>query len=126
MLLAILFEFKLSVVFLGFGNFIYVSKALYIDSNLLGSNLYPFSPSITKSFAAPHLFEDNIGRPKAVISWITTPQGSYILGRQNDYEKTEKYLKRAKDGIKGYVKGKIYQGFASGVKKFINKRGGKV
>ena len=34
MLLAILFEFKLSVVFLGFGNFIYVSKALYIDSNL--------------------------------------------------------------------------------------------
>ena len=45
---------------------------------------------------------------------------------KNDYDKTEKYLKRAKDGIKGYVKGKIYQGFASGVKKFINKRGGKV
>jgi len=49
-----------------------------------------------------------------------------ILGSANDYDKTERNLKRAKDGIKGYVKGKIYQGFASGVKKFINKRGGKV
>ena len=49
-----------------------------------------------------------------------------ILGNQNDYEKTERNLKRAKDGIKGYVKGKILQGFASGVKKFINQRGGKV
>ena len=49
-----------------------------------------------------------------------------ILGNKNDYEKTEQNLKRAKDGIKPYVKGKIYQGFASGVKKFINKRGGKV
>ena len=49
-----------------------------------------------------------------------------ILGNQNDYEKTERNLKRAKDGIKGYVKGKIYQGFASGLKKWIKDRGGKV
>ena len=49
-----------------------------------------------------------------------------ILGNQNDYEKTERNLKRAKDGIKPFVKGKIYQGFASGVKKFIKQRGGKV
>jgi len=28
--------------------------------------------------------------------------------------------------LKPFVKGKIYQGFASGVKKFIKKRGGKV
>ncbi len=49
-----------------------------------------------------------------------------ILGNQNDYEKTERNLKRAKDGIKPFVKGKILQGFASGVKKFIKQRGGKV
>ncbi len=49
-----------------------------------------------------------------------------ILGNQNDYEKTERNLKQAKDGIKPFVKGKIYQGFASGVKKFIKQRGGKV
>ena len=49
-----------------------------------------------------------------------------ILGNKNDFEKSERNLKRARDGIKPYVKGKIYQGFASGVKKFINKRGGKV
>ena len=49
-----------------------------------------------------------------------------ILGNKNDFEKSERNLKRARDGIKLYVKGKIYQGFASGVKKFINKRGGKV
>ena len=49
-----------------------------------------------------------------------------ILGNQNDYDKTERNLKRAKDGIKPFVKGKILQGFASGVKKFIKQRGGKV
>ena len=86
-------------------------------------------------------FEKNVNNPK-----ITTFMSSYgynellvydtkvidaylvidILGNQNDYEKTERNLKRAKDGIKPYVKGKIYQGFASGVKKFIKQRGGKV
>jgi len=49
-----------------------------------------------------------------------------ILGSANNYDKTERNLKRAKAGIKGYVNGKIYQGFADGVKKFINQRGGKV
>ena len=86
-------------------------------------------------------FMDNVNNPK-----ITTFMSKYgynellvydtkvidaylvidILGNQNDYEKTERNLKRAKDGIKPYVKGKIYQGFASGVKKFIKQRGGKV
>jgi hypothetical protein len=28
--------------------------------------------------------------------------------------------------LKPFVKGKIYQGFASGVKKFVKQRGGKV
>ena len=49
-----------------------------------------------------------------------------IIGDPNDYDKTEKRMKRVMDGMKPYVKGKIHQGFASGVKKFIKQRGGKV
>ena len=60
-------------------------------------------------------------RPDIVTTFLID-----IIGNANDYDKTEKYLKRAKDGIKGYVKGKIYQGFADGVKKWIKQRGGKV
>ena len=86
-------------------------------------------------------FMNNVNNPK-----ITTFMSSYgynellvydvevkdaylvidILGSANNYDKTERNLKRAKAGIKGYVKGKIYQGFADGVKKFINDRGGNV
>ena len=86
-------------------------------------------------------FMDNVNNPKItkfmsqygyneLLVYDTQVQDAYlvidILGNQNDYEKTERNLKRAKDGIKPYVKGKIYQGFASGVKKFIKQRGGKV
>ena len=86
-------------------------------------------------------FEKNVNNPK-----ITTFMSSYgynellvydtqvidayvvldIIGDPNDYDKTEKRMKRAMDGLKPYVKGKILQGFASGVKKFIKQRGGKV
>ena len=86
-------------------------------------------------------FMNNVNNPKIttfmsqygyneLLVYDTQVQDAYlvidILGNQNDYEKTEQNLKRAKDGIKPYVKGKIYQGFASGVKKFIKQRGGKV
>ena len=86
-------------------------------------------------------FQNNINNPKItkfmsqygyneLLVYDTQVQDAYlvidILGNQNDYEKTERNLKRAKDGIKPFVKGKIYQGFASGVKKFIKQRGGKV
>ena len=86
-------------------------------------------------------FWDNVNNPKItkfmssygyneLLVYDTQVKDAYlvidILGNANDFEKTERNLKRAKDGIKGYVKGKIYQGFASGVKKFINQRGGKV
>ena len=86
-------------------------------------------------------FMDNVNNPKItkfmsqygyneLLVYDTQVQDAYlvidILGNQNDYEKTEQNLKRAKDGIKPFVKGKIYQGFASGVKKFIKQRGGKV
>ena len=49
-----------------------------------------------------------------------------VLGDPNDFDATEKVLKQIKKDLKPYVKGKIYQGFADGVKKFIKKRGGKV
>ena len=49
-----------------------------------------------------------------------------IVGDPNDYEATEKTLKQVKKDLKPFVKGKIYQGFASGVKMFVRRRGGKV
>ena len=86
-------------------------------------------------------FEDNINNPK-----ITKYMSSYgynellvydvkikdayividVLGDPNDFEATEKVLKQIKKDLKPYVKGKIYQGFADGVKKFVKQRGGKV
>ena len=49
-----------------------------------------------------------------------------IVGDPNDYETTEKAISDIKKDLKPYVKGKIYQGFADGVKKFVKQRGGKV
>ncbi len=49
-----------------------------------------------------------------------------IVGDPNDFNQTEKTLKQIQKDLKPFVKGKIYQGFASGVKKFIKQRGGKV
>ena len=86
-------------------------------------------------------FEDNINNPK-----ITTFMSKYgynellvydvkvkdayividILGDPNDYEATDKVLKKIKKDLKKYTKGKILTGFADGVKKFVKQRGGKV
>ena len=49
-----------------------------------------------------------------------------IIGDPNDFDATEAEIKKIKKDLKPFVKGKIYQGFADGVKKFIKKRGGKV
>jgi len=49
-----------------------------------------------------------------------------IVGDPNDFNQTEKTLKQIKKDLKPFVKGKIYSGFMSGVKKFIKQRGGKV
>ena len=49
-----------------------------------------------------------------------------IVGDPNDFDTTEKTLKQIQKDLKPFVKGKIYQGFASGVKKFVRRRGGKV
>ena len=49
-----------------------------------------------------------------------------IIGDPNDFDATEAEIKKIKKDLKPYVKGKIYQGFVDGVKKFVKKRGGKV
>jgi hypothetical protein len=49
-----------------------------------------------------------------------------VIGDPNDFETTEKAIKDIKKDLKPVVKGKIFTGFADGVKKFLKKRGGKV
>ena len=86
-------------------------------------------------------FEDNVNNPKItkfmssygyneLLVYDVKVKDAYIvidiLGDPNDYDATEKALKQVKKDLKPFVKGKIYQGFASGVKKFIKQRGGKV
>ena len=86
-------------------------------------------------------FMDNVNNPK-----ITTFMSSYgynvllvydvkvkdaylvldALGDPNDFEATEAEIKKIKKDLKPFVKGKIFQGFADGVKKFVKQRGGKV
>ena len=48
------------------------------------------------------------------------------LGDPNDFEATESVIKKIKKDLKPFVKGKIFTGFAGGVKKWIKQRGGKV
>ena len=50
----------------------------------------------------------------------------YIGEPGEDYDVIEKKLKQLKKDLKPFVKGKIYQGFTEGVKKFVKQRGGKV
>ena len=86
-------------------------------------------------------FMDNVNNPK-----ITTFMSQYgynellvydvkvkdayividILGDPNDFDATDKVLKKIKKDLKKYTKGKILTGFADGVKKFVKQRGGKV
>ena len=86
-------------------------------------------------------FEKNVNNPK-----ITTFMSSYgynellvydvkvkdaylvldALGDPNDFEATESVIKKIKKDLKPFVKGKIFTGFAGGVKKWIKQRGGKV
>ncbi len=49
-----------------------------------------------------------------------------IIGDPNDYETTEKAIEGIKKDLKPYVKGKIFTGFAGGVKKWVKQRGGKI
>ena len=86
-------------------------------------------------------FEDNVNNPKItkfmssygyneLLVYDVKVKDAYIVidivGDPNDYDATEKALKQVKKDLKPFVKGKIYQGFSDGVKKFVKQRGGKV
>jgi len=86
-------------------------------------------------------FEDNINNPKItkfmskygyneLLVYDVQIKDAYIVldivGNPNDFEATEKTIKEITKDLKPFVKGKIYQGFADGVKKFVKQRGGKV
>ena len=112
-------------------------KAELIKRYINASNkfLLKMKKKIKKSFM------DNVNNPK-----ITTFMSKYgynellvydvkvkdayividVIGDPNDYETTEKAIKDIKKDLKSVVKGKIYTGFADGVKKFLKKRGAKV
>ena len=112
-------------------------KAELIKRYINASNkfLLKMKKKIKKSFM------DNVNNPK-----ITTFMSKYgynellvydvkfkdayividILGDPNDYDATDKVLKKIKKDLKKYTKGKILTGFADGVKKFVKQRGGKV
>ena len=86
-------------------------------------------------------FEDNVNNPKTtkfmskygyneLLVYDVKVKDAYIVidivGDPNDYDATEKTLNQVKKDLKPFVKGKIFTGFAGGVKKFIKQRGGKV
>ena len=86
-------------------------------------------------------FEDNVNNPKItkfmssygyneLLVYDVKVKDAYIVidivGDPNDYDATEKSLKQVKKDLKPFVKGKIFTGFADGVKKFVKQRGGKV
>ena len=86
-------------------------------------------------------FQDNINNPKIttfmtelgyneLLVYDVKVKDAYIvidiLGDPNDFDATDKVLKKIKKDLKKYTKGKIFTGFADGVKKFVKQRGGKV
>jgi len=80
------------------------------------------NPKITK-------FMSSYGYNELLVYDVQVKDAYIVLdyiGDPNDFEATEKTLKEIQKGLKPFVKGKIYQGFADGAKKFIKQRGGKV
>jgi hypothetical protein len=86
-------------------------------------------------------FMDNVNNPKIttfmskygyneLLVYDVKVKDAYIVidavGDPNDYDATDKVLKKIKKDLKRYTKGKIFTGFADGVKKFVKQRGGKV
>ena len=86
-------------------------------------------------------FEDNVNNPKItkfmssygyneLLVYDVKVKDAYIvldiIGDPNDFEATESVIKKIKKDLKPFVKGKIFTGFAGGVKKWIKQRGGKV
>ena len=86
-------------------------------------------------------FEKNVNNPKIttfmsqygyneLLVYDVKVKDAYLvldaLGDPNDFEATESVIKKIKKDLKPFVKGKIFTGFADGVKKFVKQRGGKV
>ena len=86
-------------------------------------------------------FMDNVNNPKItafmsklgyneLLVYDVKVKDAYIvidiLGEPGNFEATESVLKKVKKDLKKYTKGKIFTGFADGVKKFVKQRGGKV
>ncbi len=105
----------------------------YIDAS--NKFLLKHKDTIKKSF------ENNINNPRItkfmssygyneLLVYDVKVKDAYIVidivGDSNDFKATEKVLKQIKKDLKPYVKGKIYTGFADGVKKFVKQRGGNV
>ena len=105
----------------------------YIDAS--NKFLLKMKKTIKKSF------ENNINNPRItkfmskygyneLLVYDVKVKDAYIVidlvGDPNDFETTDKAINDIKKDLKPYVKGKIYTGFADGVKKFVKQRGGKV
>jgi hypothetical protein len=105
----------------------------YIDAS--NKFLLKMKKTIKKSF------ENNINNPRTtkfmskygyneLLVYDVKVKDAYIVldivGDPNDFDATEKAIKNITKDLKPYVKGKIFTGFAGGVKKFIKQRGGKV
>ena len=86
-------------------------------------------------------FMDNVNNPKItkfmsqygyneLLVYDVKVKDAYIVldivGDPNDFDATDKAVNDIKKSLKPFVKGKIFTGFAAGVKKFIKQRGGKV
>jgi len=112
-------------------------KAELIKRYINASNkfLLKMKKKIKKSFM------DNVNNPKItkfmslygyneLLVYDVKVKDAYIvldiIGDPNDYDATAAEIKKIKKDLKPFVKGKIFTGFADGVKKFVKQRGGKV
>jgi hypothetical protein len=105
----------------------------YIDASnkFLLVNKKKIKDTFTKNINNPQVKNDSFTYEwNELLVYDIKVKDAYIVldyvGDPNDYEATEKTIKSIKKDLKPFVKGKIFTGFASGVKKFVKQRGGKV
>jgi len=105
----------------------------YIDASnkFLLANKKKIKDTFTKNINNPQVKNDSFTYEwNELLVYDIKVKDAYIvldaLGDPNDFDHIDKQLKFVKKLLKPYVKGKIYSGFASGVKKFIKQRGGKI
>jgi len=105
----------------------------YIDASnkFLLKNKNKINKSFTNNVNNPNItkFMSQYGYNELLVYDVKVKDAYIVIdlvGDPNDYETTEKALSDIKKDLKPFTKGKIFTGFASGVKKFIKQRGGKV